>query len=40
MRATKFEFEQRFGIIGAIFSLGFWLYSAPTSRPFRGFWRR
>ena len=26
MRATKFEFEQRFWIIGAIFGVGFWLY--------------
>ena len=27
MRATKFEFEQRFGIIGAIFGIGFGLYA-------------
>jgi protein-S-isoprenylcysteine O-methyltransferase Ste14 len=26
MRATRFEFEQRFWIIGAIFGVGFWLY--------------
>ena len=27
MRATKFEFEQRFWIIGLIFGAGFWLYA-------------
>ena len=26
-RATKFEFEQRFWMIGVIFSAGFWLYA-------------
>lgn len=28
MRATTFEFQYRFWLIGAIFGLGFWLYSA------------
>jgi protein-S-isoprenylcysteine O-methyltransferase Ste14 len=27
MQATRFEFEQRFWIIGVIFGVGFWLYS-------------
>jgi protein-S-isoprenylcysteine O-methyltransferase Ste14 len=27
MRATRFEFEQRFWIIGVIFGVGFWLYA-------------
>jgi protein-S-isoprenylcysteine O-methyltransferase Ste14 len=32
MRATRFEFEQRFWIIGAIFGVGFWLYAVdPTN---------
>jgi protein-S-isoprenylcysteine O-methyltransferase Ste14 len=32
MRATRFEFEQRFWIIGVIFGVGFWLYAVdPTT---------
>ena len=27
MKATRFEFEQRFWIIGVIFGVGFWLYA-------------
>jgi protein-S-isoprenylcysteine O-methyltransferase Ste14 len=31
MRATKFEFEQRFWLIGAIFGVGFWLYAVDRT---------
>jgi protein-S-isoprenylcysteine O-methyltransferase Ste14 len=31
MPATRFEFEQRFWIIGVIFGLGFWLYSVDST---------
>ena len=31
MRATRFEFEQRFWIIGAIFGFGFYLYSVDRT---------
>lgn len=31
MRATKFEFEQRFWVIGIIFALGFFLYSVDKT---------
>ena len=27
MRATRFEFQQRFRMIGVIFGVGFWLYA-------------
>ena len=31
MRATRFEFEQRFWIIGAIFGVGFYLYAVDRT---------
>lgn len=31
MQATKFEFEQRFWIIGFIFGVGFWLYAVDRT---------
>jgi protein-S-isoprenylcysteine O-methyltransferase Ste14 len=31
VRATRFEFEQRFWIIGAIFGVGFWLYAVDRT---------
>ena len=39
MRATQFEFEQRFWIIGVIFGVGFWLYAIDNTNAAVGLLR-
>ena len=39
MRATRFEFEQRFWLIGAIFGVGFWLYAIDKTNAAVGILR-
>ena len=39
MRATQFEFEQRFWIIGVIFGVGFWLYAIDKTNAAVGLLR-